>query len=84
MELERTERLLRAYRRLTAGERRQVDAHLRLLAENPRHRSLRARRWPGSDLWYARLSRDIRLFYEMHETHYLLLDVGHHDIESSR
>lgn len=84
MELERSDRFLRSYRRLRPQERRQVDARLRLLAENPRHPGLRARRWPGTELWYARVSRDIRLFYEVREGYYLLLDVGHHDIERSR
>lgn len=83
MELERTERFLRSYRRLTVQERRQVDSHLRLLADNPRHPGLRARKWPGTDIWYARVSRDFRLFYEVREDSYLLLDVGHHDIESA-
>jgi mRNA-degrading endonuclease RelE of RelBE toxin-antitoxin system len=84
VDLERTERFLQSYRRLTAQERRQVENHLRLLGDNPRHPSLRARKWPGSDIWYARLSRNLRLFFEIHEDHYLLLDVGHHDIERSR
>lgn len=84
MDLERTDRFARSYRRLTIPERRQVDNHLRLLAENPRHPALRARKWPGSDIWYARISRDIRLFYEVRNSSYLLLDVGHHGIENLR
>ncbi len=43
-----------------------------------------AREWPGSDPWYARVSRDIRLFYEVREGSFLLLDIGHHGIEGSR
>ena len=83
MRLERRERLVRAYRRLTVQERRQVDAHLHLLVEDPRHPSLCACRWPGTDIWHARMSRDIRLFSEIHEDSFLLLDVGHHDIDRS-
>ncbi|MSQ14898.1 MAG: hypothetical protein EXR50_03440 [Dehalococcoidia bacterium] len=81
MELAYTQRFLRAYRRLTYEEKRQVDAHLLLLAENLRHPSLRARKWGAYSIWYARVSRDIRIFFEVLEDFYLLLDVGHHDIE---
>lgn len=84
MRLQRTARFVRAYTRLTSDEQRQVDAHLRLLAENPRHPSLRARRFAGSDLWYARVSRDIRLLYRVAADTAVLVDVGHHDIERSR
>lgn len=83
MILRQTERFLKAYASLTADEQRQVDTRLRLLAEDPRHPSLRAQKW-AEDIWYARASRDIRLFYEVHEDHYLLVDMGHHDIERSK
>ena len=81
MKLERSPRFIRAYTRLTPDERRQVDAHLRMLAENPRHPSLRARRWPGSDFWYFRVSTDLRILYDVYEDYYLLLDVGLHNVE---
>ena len=71
-----------AYKQLSPSEQRQVDSHLLLLDENHRHPSLRARRW-DADTWYARVSRDLRVFYEVHEGFYFVKDVGHHDIERS-
>lgn len=82
MNLERSQTFIDAYNQLTREERQQVDARLRLLAENPRHPSLRARKW-NNDIWYARASRDLRLVYEVHEDYYFLIDVGHHDSERS-
>lgn len=84
MNLTRSNRFVRSYVQLSVEERRQMDAHLRFLAENPRHPSLRARRWSGSDLWYARVNRNLRLFYRMtDDDNAVLVDVGHHDIERS-
>gem|GEM_PF-6024643 len=57
-----------------------MDARLEYLASNLRHPSLRARKWGRSDLWYARISSDLRIFFEVGEDIHLL-DVGHHDIE---
>lgn len=56
MELERTERFVQSYSRLTPEEQRQVDTRLRFLAQNAHHPSLRAAKWSG-DVWYARASR---------------------------
>jgi len=84
MELLFSGRFYAAYARLTVVEQRIVDQKLDLLANDYRHPSLRARKWRDPNIWYARMSRDIRVFYEVHENHYLLLDVGHHDIERSR
>ncbi len=83
MELRFAPRFWRQYQRLTHDEQRQVNARLRLLAENPRHPSLQARKWSDNDQWYARASRDLRMFYEVHDEYCLLLNLGHHDIERS-
>ena len=84
MDLVRTERFAASYKRLARREQRQVDTRLRYLAENLRHPSLRARKWGDSGLWYARVNSDIRIFFEALDDHYLLLDVGHHDVERWR
>ena len=81
MKLRFSPRFWKQLDRLTEPEQEQVHRHLRLLAENLRHPSLQARRWSGSHVWYARVSRDIRIFFEVHEDYYWLVDVGHHDIE---
>jgi mRNA interferase RelE/StbE len=83
MQIERTTRFVRSYSRLTPEERQQVDTRLALLAENPQHPSLQARKWSG-DIWYGRASRDLRFFYEVKSDICSLLDVGHHDIERSK
>ena len=82
MELRLHAHFVRGYGRLTADEQRQVDEALERLATDPRHPSLRARKW-DPETWYARASRDLRFFYEVGDSYYLLLDVGHHDIERS-
>lgn len=83
MELRFAAAFVRAYAKLTAGEQTQVDQALQRLLADPRYPSLQARKWDG-DTWYARASRDLRFFYDVGEGHYLLRDVGHHDIERSR
>ena len=64
MELRPTYKFDAAYDRLTVTERRIVNEKLRLLANDYRHPGLRARKWREPNSWYARISRDIRLFYE--------------------
>ena len=81
MELEFDALFWRHYASLTRVEQVQVNARLKLLADNLYHPSLQARRWSGPDLWYARISRDIRIFFEVYEDYYLIIDVGHHNIE---
>ncbi len=80
MELRFHAHFVRGYASLTPEEQKQVDNALQRLVADPRYPSLQARKWDEST-WYARASRDIRFFYESGEGHYLLLDVGHHDIE---
>ena len=82
MELRFHAHFVRGYADLTADEQRQVDSALQRLIEDPRHPGLRARKW-DTETWYARASRDLRFFYEIGDGFYLLLDVGHHDIERS-
>ena len=82
MRFERTQQFVESYQKLTEAEKNQVQPRLRLLAENPRHPSLRARKWSGA-IWYARASRDLRIYYRVVEDAYFLLNVGHHDIERS-
>jgi len=57
-----------------------VDEALGMLVKNPRYPSLRTTRW-FRGRWYARASRDLRMFYEVRDGYYWMIDVGHHDIE---
>jgi len=81
LDFEYTEEFREAYRGLGAKDQRAVDAKLRLLASNYRHPSLRAAKWEEPNTWYARVTKDIRVFYEIHRGFYRLITVGHHDIE---
>lgn len=83
MELRFTSRFVRYYNGLTPGEQHQVDEALEQLLSDPRYPGLRARKWDEYP-WYARASRDLRVFYEIGVGYYLIVDVGHHDIERRR
>jgi len=77
-----TERFQKHYKVLTKDERKRISQKLKLLAENPQHPSLRAKRIQGTDnLFEASMNMDIRIiwFYEGANL-IILLDVGHHDI----
>jgi mRNA interferase RelE/StbE len=80
MRLEYTDRFQRAYNDLTDDDTEHVKKALRLLAENPRHPSLRVKKMQGTDsIWEARASLSIRLTFEMHSGLIVLRNVGAHD-----
>ena len=80
MRLEYTDRFQRAYNDLTDQDAERVKKALRLLAENPRHPSLRVKRMQGTDqIWEASASLSIRLTFEMHGELIVLRNVGAHD-----
>ena len=70
------------YAKLTAAERKQTDAKLLLLAQNPLYPSLRTKRIKGSvSLYESSVNMDIRLIWHYEEKHIILmLDIGHHSI----
>ncbi len=73
-----TPRFEKAYRTLPTEQQTAVDAHLRLMAQNWRHPSLQTKRLPGTrNIWYLRVSRDLRLTFEPARTGILLRNVGH-------
>jgi mRNA-degrading endonuclease YafQ of YafQ-DinJ toxin-antitoxin module len=75
-------RFVRHYAKLSAVERKQVDAKLIILTDDPYHPSLRTKRIQGSDgLFEASVNMDIRIvWYYEGDKLILLLDVGHHDV----
>ena len=78
--LQFTDRFQRAYNDLTDQDTERVKKALRLLAENPRHPSLRVKRVQGTDrIWEARASLTIRLTFEIHGDWIVLRNVGAHD-----
>jgi mRNA interferase RelE/StbE len=80
MRLALTDRFKRAYRGLTAEEQALADKALRLLAENLRHPSLHVKKIKGTEgIWEARVSRSIRLTFEVHGDLLVLRTIGRHD-----
>ena len=77
-----TERFQKHFRDLSSKEKKQLKDKLALLAENPRHPSLRTKRIQGSpDLFECSINMDVRIiwFYQG-DIMIILVDVGHHDI----
>lgn len=80
MELVRTERFKRAYRKLEPRYRKQVKRALAQLLADRTHPGLRVKRIRGTDrVWELRAGRDIRVTFEIEQEAYILRNVGHHD-----
>ena len=70
----------RDYRSLPVEVQRVLDKALKFLLENPRHPSLRAKKIPGTEIWYARVSRAYRLTFQFEADVITLRRVGSHAI----
>lgn len=80
MRLARTERFKRAYQKLKPEDQALADKAIRFLAADTRHPSLRVKKIKGAEnIWEARVSRAIRMTFEMHEDLIILRNVGQHD-----
>ena len=80
MRLARTDRFKRAYQKLKLDDQGLTDKAIRFLAADPRHPSLRVKKIKGTqDVWEARVSRSIRMTFEMRGDLILLRNVGQHD-----
>ncbi|MCL2080674.1 MAG: type II toxin-antitoxin system RelE/ParE family toxin [Oscillospiraceae bacterium] len=77
-----TDRFQKHYKALTDNEKKQIMKKLGLLAENPMHPSLRAKRIQGTaDLFECSVNMNIRIiWYYEGDKIIILLDVGRHDI----
>ncbi|HHV16387.1 MAG TPA: type II toxin-antitoxin system mRNA interferase toxin, RelE/StbE family [Gelria sp.] len=77
-----TERFKKHYKKLHHNEKKQIKRKVEMLAENPKHPSLRCKRIQGTNnLFECSVNMDIRIiwFYEDDKL-IMLVDVGHHDI----
>jgi mRNA-degrading endonuclease RelE of RelBE toxin-antitoxin system len=87
MNIFRTEIFKRDFRRMPEAIQRRVEKALRLLVENLRHPSLRAKKMEGErdpegrDIWEARASRGYRFTFAIAGDTYILYRLGPHDIE---
>ncbi len=71
---------LKAYEKLSAELRDQVDKQLTLLADNPHHPSLRTHKRRGEEyLWQARITRNYRLFFRIEGSIIALVSLGPHE-----
>ena len=72
---------LRDYQSLPAEIQRRVDKQIRLLLENPRHQSLRARKMEGyPGIYEARITQHYRLTYTIAGDTCHLRRIGTHDV----
>lgn len=75
-----TEPFKRDYNGLPARTRQALDKALKFFIVNPRHPSLRAKKLPGTSIWYARASREYRFTFQYRDDSVILRRTGTHDI----
>jgi len=74
-----TERFQRSFRSAPIPIQRSFEKQLRLLLQNLRHPSLRAKKYDAErGIWQARVTRDWRFYFLIEEDAYVLLDVMAH------
>ena len=79
MQLLVTERFRRAYRSLSAQDRKRVQKALCLTEGDQRHPSLRVSHIQGTEkVWEPRASKSLRTTSEVHDVTLVLRNVGHH------
>ncbi len=75
---------VRDYASLPESIRRRVQKQIRVLLQNPRHPSLRARKIQGyTDIFEARVTRDYRMTYKIAGEALRLRRIGTHEIYRS-
>lgn len=70
------------HRVLPAEVQRALSKALKFLLKNPRHSSLRAKKIPGTEIWYARAGRAYRFTFQLAGDTVILRRVGTHAILS--
>lgn len=68
------------YGGLPSEIQRALEKALRFLLENPRHPSLRAKKLPGTEICYARITREYRFTFQIDKSVIILRRAGTHDI----
>ena len=75
-----TEPFKRDYKGLPLKIQRALDKALNFFMVNLRHPSLRAKKLPGTLIWYARTSRAYRFTFQYRDDTVILRRAGTHDI----
>lgn len=70
----------RDYNGLPPRTQRALDKALKFFIANQRHPSLRAKKLPGTPIWYARISREYRFTFQYRDDSVILRRTGTHDI----
>jgi mRNA interferase RelE/StbE len=80
VKIARTARFKKAWQELSDEEKGLARKALRNLAEDMRYPALRVKRMKGFErLWEARVSRSLRLTFEIQGNTIILRNIGHHD-----
>lgn len=78
--LQLEDRFKRNYKKLARHEQDQVDAKLRILANDPWHPSLRTKKIKGTSEFEVSVNMDVRMAISFDgDTIIVMLDIGHHD-----
>ncbi len=74
-----TERSRKDYRNAPIAIQKAFDKQVRLLVDNLRHPSLRAKKYDEAlDLWQARVSRDWRFYFQIAGDAYIIVTIIPH------
>lgn len=80
MKLARTARFKKVWQELNAEEQELARKALRNLATDMRYPALRVKRMQGTgNLWEARVSRSLRITFQIQGDTIVLRNIGHHD-----
>ena len=80
MKITRTARFKRAWRELNEGEKELARKALRNLAADLRYPALRVRKMEGVEhIWEARVSRSLRMTFQIEGGRIILRNIGRHD-----
>lgn len=81
MQLLRTERFKKDFKRLPTEIQERVDKALELFVSHPRHPSLHAKKMEGApDIWELRVTDNYRITFQFVQEGVLLLRVGTHNV----
>jgi len=75
----RTPRFERSFRKFPGGVRIAFEKQLGFLLQDIRHPSLRAKKYDESnDIWQARVTVNVRFYFSITESAYIILDIEKH------
>lgn len=79
MNIKRTEKFKKQFKKLPSPIQKQVDKQIIFLTKDYRHPSLKSRKMGGSSIFEARISKGYRMRYLIDNQSIIMLTVGPHD-----